>query len=265
MDDILEALAAGHITVEDARIRIAQHTILEVEGVGRLDAHREARTGIPEIVLAEGKTPDEVRRLVTRLIEDRDEVLVSRLSPEAWLETRIEDLTGATHHYDVDARFLMVRREGAIPVPRKGLIGIITGGTSDLRVAREAQLTAEALGAETRLKVDCGVAAPQRLGPALRELLDERPDVLIVAAGREGTLATIVSGLVPIPVIGLPVSVGYGAGGQGHAALHAMLQSCSPLAVVNIDAGVIAGSLAARIARLAATGRKEAPEKPATI
>lgn len=252
MEDILEALATGRITVEEARLRLSEHAILEVEGLGRLDAHREARTGTPEIILGEGKTPGQIRRLVDRLMEDRNEVLVSRLTPEAWLETRIEELEGVTHAYDQDAHFLVVRRTGTEQLPTKGLVGLITGGTSDVRVAREAQLTAEALGARTSLKVDCGVAAPQRLGPALRDLLRERPDVLVVAAGREGTLATIVSGLVPVPVIGLPVSVGYGAGGQGQAALYAMLQSCSPLAVVNIDAGVIAGSLAARIARLSA-------------
>lgn len=252
MDDILEALRAGRIGVEEARRRLAKGAILEVEGLGRLDAHREVRTGTPEIVLAEGKAPEEIRRLVARLLEERSEVLVSRLSPEAWLESRLEGLDGVDHQYHQDAGFLVVRRTDHEPTPTKGVVGIITGGTSDLRVAAEARLTAEALGTKAILKVDCGVAAPQRLGPALRELLDEAPDVVIVAAGREGTLATLVSGLLPVPVIGLPVSTGYGAGGQGHAALYAMLQSCSPLAVVNIDAGVIAGCLAARIARLSA-------------
>lgn len=251
MDDILEGLAAGRITVEEARRRLSVGAILDIEGIGKLDVHREARTGIPEIVLAEGKTPEEVRRITERLLEDRDEVLVSRLTPEAWLETRLEEREDVEHHYHKDARFLIVRKKGFTPLAVKGTVGIITGGTSDLRVAREAQLTAEALGVKTILKVDVGIAAPARLGPALREILENAPDVLIVAAGREGTLATIVSAVSSIPVIGLPVSVGYGAGGQGHAALHAMLQSCSPLAVVNIDAGVIAGALAARIARLA--------------
>lgn len=251
MDDILEALAAGRIGVEDARRRLSEHAILDIEGIGRIDAHREVRTGIPEIVLAEGKTPEEVRHIVLRLIEDRDEVLVSRLTAEAWLATRLEGEEALEHHYHQDARFLVVRRRGVEPLPPKGLVGIVTGGTSDLRVAREAQLVAEALGVRTILKVDVGIAAPQRIGQALREILREDPDCLIVAAGREGTLATIVSAVSPVPVIGLPVSTGYGHHGQGHAALGAMLQSCSPLAVVNIDAGVIAGAIAARIARLA--------------
>ena len=252
MDDILESLAAGRIDVEEARRRLSTLAILDLEGLGRLDSHREARTGIPEIVLAEGKSPQEVRRIVARLLDARDEVLVSRLAPADWLATGIEDLEDMEHHYHQDARFLVVRRRGVPTLPEKGVVGILTGGTSDLRVAREAELTAQALGVRTILKVDVGIAAPARLGPALREILDADPGCLIVAAGREGTLATIVSAISSRPVIGLPVSTGYGHQGAGHAALGAMLQSCSPLAVVNIDAGVIAGAMAARVARLVA-------------
>ena len=252
MDDILVDLAAGRISVEDARLALAQGAILNVEGIGRLDAHRDARTGIPEIILAEGKRPADTAAIVKRLLEARGEVLVSRLASDAYAASGLSHLPGVELNYDEDARFLIVRRTGRPRPETKGVVGIITGGTSDLPVAKEAALTAEALGVRTVLKIDCGVAAPQRLYPALREILAEKPGALIVAAGREGTLATIVSALVPVPVIGLPVSTGYGAGGAGQAALTAMLQSCSPLAVVNIDAGVVAGAMAGRIARLSA-------------
>lgn len=246
MDDVLADLAAGRITVEDARRALAREQLVTVEGYGKLDAHREARTGIPEVVLAEGKSPDEVGTLTRRLLEVRDRVLVSRLTHEAYVASGLHTLDGMTYHED--ARMLVATRPGTAAPTTTGVVGIITGGTSDLPVAREAQLTAESLGAEVVLEVDCGVAAPARLVPALQRILDADPGAIIVAAGREGTLATVVSALVPIPVLGLPVSTGYGYAGRGEAALGAMLQSCSPLAVVNIDAGVIAGSMAARIA-----------------
>lgn len=251
MDDILADLAAGRISVEQARRALARDQLIHIEALGNLDAFRDARTGIPEVVLAEGKHPADVATITKRLLEVRDVVLVSRLSADAFAKSGLAALDAA--HYHEDARLLVARRPGSDPASTKGTVAIITGGTSDLPVAREAAITAQTLGAKVVLEVDCGVAAPARLAPALRRILDANPGALIVAAGREGALATVVSALVPIPVIGLPVSVGYGAGGKGEAALLSMLQSCSPLAVVNIDAGVIAGAMAARIANATRT------------
>jgi NCAIR mutase (PurE)-related protein len=133
-----------------------------------------------------------------------------------------------------------------------GIVGIITAGTSDIRVAEEARVVAEEMGCRVLTAYDVGAAGIHRLFPALQDLLEAK--VLVVAAGREGTLPAIVAGLVDRPVIGVPVSTGYGYMGKGEAALASMLQSCSVIAVVNIDAGFTAGALAARIANMAVSG-----------
>jgi NCAIR mutase (PurE)-related protein len=136
----------------------------------------------------------------------------------------------------------------------RGLVGVICAGTADVSVAEEARVVAEEFGCQTLKSYDVGVAGIHRLFPELQKLLDA--DVLIVLAGREGALPTVIAGLTDIPVIGVPVSTGYGFGGRGEAALLAMLQSCSVLAVVNVDAGFVAGAFAAKIANRAAYSRK---------
>ncbi len=145
---------------------------------------------------------------------------------------------------------MLVLSTGKSPKPTGGIVGIITAGTSDIRVAEEAKIIAEEMGCTVRTAYDVGAAGIHRLFPALKPLLDAH--VFIVCAGREGTLPSIVAGLVDKPVIGVPVSVGYGYMGEGRAALASMLQSCSVLSVVNIDAGFTAGAFAARIANLGA-------------
>jgi hypothetical protein len=134
------------------------------------------------------------------------------------------------------------------PAPKRtgGLVAVITAGTSDIRVAEEAKVIAEEMGCQVQTAYDVGAAGIHRLFPALKPLVDA--NVFIVCAGREGTLPAVIAGLVDRPVIGVPVSTGYGFMGEGKAALASMLQSCSVLAVVNIDAGFTAGAFAARIA-----------------
>jgi pyridinium-3,5-biscarboxylic acid mononucleotide synthase len=149
-----------------------------------------------------------------------------------------------------------VRRPGHVPPATGGRVGVITAGNSDLPVADEARMVLEAGGVEVKLEADLGIAGLHRLIAPLGEILAWNPDALVVAAGMDGILPAVVSGLVGLPVIGLPVSTGYGVGGRGEAALFTMLQSCSPgLTVVNIDNGVGAGSAAALIAFRAAQGR----------
>ena len=136
-----------------------------------------------------------------------------------------------------------------------GRVGILSAGTADIAVAEEAKVIAEEMGCSAAAVYDVGVAGIHRLFPELSKLVEGGVDALVVAAGREGTLPAIVAGLVDVPVIGVPVSTGYGAGGKGEAALLSMLQSCTVLTVVNIDAGFVAGAFAARIANLAARQR----------
>lgn len=262
MEDVLEALAQGRISVEEARERLAGSGLSTVDEWALLDVERQARTGLPEVVLAEGKSPQALAAIVQRFLEEQGHVLVSRLDGSLLRESGLDALD-AVLDYDDEARFARFTRPDHEEGPVHGRVAVITAGTADRAVAREAMCTLKALQAEVRWWTDRGVAAPRRLAPTLREVLQWEPDAVIVAAGREGTLATLVAALVPMPVVGLPVSVGYGHAGRGEAALSSMLQSCSPLAVVNIDAGVTAGLVAARIAaRAQIRGKRlESPEE----
>lgn len=213
----------------------------------RPDLTRAARTGTPEVILAEGKTLAQLREAVAAFLAAEGRALVSRLTPDR--QAALVEL--GDWDYDAAARFGVVATAGyEAPAPR-GRVGLLAAGTSDLPVAREALLVARALGARARGWWDVGVAGVHRLAGPLLELREWGAHVVVVAAGREGTLPTLVAGLIDQPVIGLPVSQGYGLGGRGEAALYAMLQSCAPLMAVNIDAGLVAGAMAARIARLA--------------
>ena len=220
--------------------------------VARLDLERELRTGIPEMVLAEGKRDADLREVALAMAGSKGRAVVTRLDSDRVALLRAPGLDVAYH---AEARVAVVGKVGTLPVPRNGgTVGILAAGTSDLPVCEEARVVAEEMGCETATAYDVGVAGLQRLEAGLRETAGA--DVLVVAAGREGALPTVVSGLVPQPVIGLPVSTGYGMGGKGEAALLSMLQACSPILVVNIDAGFVAGACAARIAARIAEGRK---------
>jgi len=204
------------------------------------------RCGMPEVVLAEGKDPAHLAEIVHRQTEAEGRCIVTRVNPGqvAAIRKRCRD-TGIGLEYHELAQVLVLFRE---PAPQRtgGLVAVITAGTSDIRVAEEAKVIAEEMGCRVQTAYDVGAAGIHRLFPALKPLVDA--DVFIVCAGREGTLPAVIAGLVDRPVIGVPVSTGYGFMGEGKAALASMLQSCSVLAVVNIDAGFTAGAFAARIA-----------------
>lgn len=219
--------------------------------VAILDLAREARTGIPEVVLAEGKRDEDLVAVVRAFAAHKPRVLVSRLAPE-----RVPLLVGLPVAYHARARLAVVG-EGRRP-KTGGRVLVLAAGTADVEVAEEARVVAEELGCETRHHYDVGVAGIHRLYPALDDA--SWADAIVVVAGREGALAPVVAGLVDRPVIGVPVSVGYGAGGRGEAALLSMLQSCSPLTVVNIDAGFVGGACAAQIADRVAGARSSAGE-----
>jgi len=241
MQDILKKVRSGEIGIDEAESALKRR-MLRVGDCGRIDIERDARTGIPEVVIAEGKEPGQTVELVKSLYEETGFAMVTRLGPE-----EAEGLKKAVPlEYHEDARVGVVgTRE-----PVEGTVGILTAGTSDIPVAEEARVVAGSLGCSTMTAYDVGVAGIHRIAEALEEM-SGKVDVLVVAAGREGALAPVVAGLVDVPVIGLPVSTGYGAGGAGESALLSMLQSCSPIVTVNIDAGVIAGMMAYKIARLA--------------
>jgi len=235
----------------------------------RLDTGREARLGMPEVIYAPGKSPSNLVEAVRGLLASRGRVIVSRMNDADTALLRAQFLD-ARVHIGEGMRTARVTTEAYDEPFAGGQVGIVTAGTSDLPAADEARVMTEAMGCAVRLVADVGVAGLHRLFPPLISLLDWGADALIVAAGMDGALPSVVAGLVPLPVIGLPTMIGYGAGGQGEAALLAMLQTCAPgLTVVNIDNGIGAGVAAARIANqsLAASerlGLRGAGRRPAT-
>jgi len=254
--DVLRRLIAGEIGEDEAVSELRRLQLDELGGRARLDLGRYLRRGIPEVVLAAGKPGTEVARLALAMAAQQGQGLVSRMTDAHQVALR-EAATAAGLRvigYHSSAR---VARERFVPERVDGKVGILTAGTSDVPVAEEARMVIEACGFDARLEADLGVAGLHRFVGPLVAILDWGADVIIVAAGMDGVLPGLVAGLVDVPVIGLPVSTGYGRGGAGEAALTTMLQSCSTgLTVVNIDNGVGAGSAAVLIAGRAAQGRR---------
>ncbi|MFB6195980.1 MAG: nickel pincer cofactor biosynthesis protein LarB [Haloplanus sp.] len=244
MRDILDAVARGDLSPAEAEARLAGYATTDV---GRFDAARERRRGIPEAILAEGKTPAEVASMADAALETTGRVLITR-TDDATATAVAESLPAdATIDHDERARTLVVRAADFDPPSLDATVAVVTAGISDARAAGEAAVFARAVGATVERVDDVGVAHLGRIVDNLETL--RAADVAVVAAGREGALPTVVAGLVDTPVIGLPVSAGYGYGGEGESALASMLQSCTVLSVVNIDDGFTAGSQAGLIAR----------------
>jgi len=222
----------------------------------QLDAGRAARTGIPEVVHAEHKPAALVVASLRQLAKTNGRALASRCPAPTTAEV-VAALTpafGVTVH--AEARAVVVARPGATAQPTGGRVGIIAAGTSDIPIAAEAAVMAREMGAKVEEIWDVGVAGLHRLVAPLERLVTTGVDCIVVAAGMDGALPSVVAGLVRVPVIGLPTSVGYGMGGRGVGALLAMLQSCAPgLVVVNIDNGIGAGATAALIANQVAATR----------
>jgi NCAIR mutase (PurE)-related protein len=237
---LLESVSAGIVSVEDA-LNTLRWAPYEDLGYARVDTHRELRTGVPEVVYCAGKTPVQVVGIFERLAERHNAVMGTRATPEhsAALAERFPSLV--LHE---PARIVELRSGPREQLPDDApFVLVISAGTSDQAIAEEAAVTAEILGSKVERLYDCGVAGLHRLLGS-RDVLD-RARVLIVAAGMEGALPSVVGGLVARPVIAVPTSVGYGASFQGLAALLGMLNTCaSGVAVVNIDNGFGAGYMA---------------------
>jgi NCAIR mutase (PurE)-related protein len=256
--DILRRLLAGDLTEEQAVSRLRRLQLDELDGRAKLDLGRFLRRGIPEVVLAPGKAPADAARLAVALAAQQGQGLISRMSAEHFAALRDAASTAGMQviGYAASAR---VVRPGFAPEGLDCKVGILTAGTSDLPAAEEAKMVVEACGVEVRLAADLGVAGLHRFVGPLASTLEWGADVIVVAAGMDGVLPGLVSGLIDVPVIGLPVSTGYGRGGAGEAALTTMLQSCSTgLVVVNIDNGVGAGAAAVLIAQRRLRGQSAA-------
>ncbi|MBA3824775.1 MAG: nickel pincer cofactor biosynthesis protein LarB [Ktedonobacterales bacterium] len=232
---------------------------LPATALDRPDLDRATRRGIPEVILADSKSADQVIAIARQFLASTGRALISRL-PDAMLPQVVAALPEAESLRFPLSHALRLTLPGTPPPTSGGHIGIITAGTSDIPYADEARFIAEAMGCQVTCIFDVGVAGVHRLFDPLNALITNGADVAIVAAGMDGALPSLVAGLVPFPVIGLPTPIGYGMGGQGEGALLAMLQSCSPgLVVVNIGNGIGAGAVAALIANRVATVRHASP------
>jgi NCAIR mutase (PurE)-related protein len=239
--ELLDAVAAGEVSPDQALEDLAELPYADL-GFAKLDLHRELRNGLPEAVYAEGKRTDDLRAIVDRMMSGHGRVLVTRLGPDA-AEAILADHPDAMYHER--ARILTC---GQPHDSRPGSIAVLAAGTSDLGVAEEAAVCSTWFGHEVERCYDVGIAGLHRLLgnlPAIR-----KADVVVAVAGMDGALPTVVAGLVPVPVVAVPTSVGYGASFGGIAALLTMLNACAPgIGVVNIDNGYGAAVLASRIAR----------------
>jgi pyridinium-3,5-biscarboxylic acid mononucleotide synthase len=242
LEALLDAVRTGEVAPPQALERLSSLPFRDL-GFARVDLHRELRQGAPEAVLGEGKTPEQVSAIVTAMLEGgAGSVLVTRAD-----EVQRAAVRAVAPDAEEDARARAVWVARGVPEPR-GLVVMVSAGTSDGPVLHEARIRAELLGTTVVVHEDVGVAGVHRLGDVLPDL--ERADCVVVVAGMDGALASLVGGLAAAPAIGIPTSVGYGSAHGGETALNAMLASCAAgLAVVGIDDGLGAGTIAARIAR----------------
>lgn len=249
--EVLENLTSGKISIDEAEKELKALTLARIGDIGMIDVDRQERTGVPEIVLAETKTIEDLIQIVQILTQKNGAVLLTRMNQSKLDAIKkahpelVYDSKGSEDHLTV----FINSTSWSEPI-KQGKIAILTAGTSDVIYAREAEAIARLMGVNVLTFYDVGVAGIHRLIEPIQRIVEDSVDAVVVFAGMEGALPTVVASLLDIPVIGVPVPVGYGHGGKGETALAAMLQSCAPgLSVVNIGNGLGAGSVAALIAK----------------
>ena len=255
MREILEKLINDEIDLNTAENLIKSQTILEVDKIAKFDSERQNRTGFPEAVFSLGKDYEDLLLIIEKYFERENpqNLIITKLSNERYdkLQKDLHYLKtkGLIFDYNKKAQILVIRVDESKKDPI-AKIGIITAGTSDINIAEEAKVIIEEGGCEAITSYDIGVAGIHRLFPQIAYMIKEDVKVLIVCAGMEGALPSVVAGLVDVPVIAVPTSVGYGVGEGGRVALDSMLQSCAPgIAVVNIDNGFGAAVFALTIVK----------------
>lgn len=254
--EVLEKTAKNEISVAEAERLLRFLAIEELDDLAKIDASREIRKGIPEIILAEGKATNDLVEISLKMLSKNGRVIISRCGKEqisAINEAAPKNCVLCVHE---KAKLMILKNRNFVVKRTGGKIGILTAGTSDIPIAEEARVIVEEMGCDALTAYDLGVAGIHRLLQPLKDMILKDVDTLIVIAGREGALPSVVAGLVDVPVIAVPTSNSFGFGEKGLATLMAMLQSCSlGLAVVNIDGGVAAGAVAALTANRAAKFR----------
>ena len=252
IETILNQYKDGKLSLEEAKQELNLFSLEFIEEGVKLDTGRHIRKGIPEVILAEKKDPETIKDIISKFMDKNSVLLLSRvLSKHLKI---IKENFATKYNLDINPTYepytVTITTKKYVFPEISGNIGILTAGTSDIPLAEEVKAISKLMGINTIQFYDVGIAGVHRLFSPLKEMIKQQVRVIVVIAGMEGALPAIVSGLVNIPVIGVPASTGYGYGGKGEGALMTMLQSCSPgLVVVNIDNGINAGATASLIAK----------------
>ena len=248
IEQIFQSLQDRKISPSKAKKLLSLYSIEKIGNIAQIDTGRRNRKGIPEVILAERKELPDLKKIIKKTLTKNNEVLISRIKQKDY--TKILEFAKKNKYKIKNGKnttALLIYKNKIKKLG--GKIGIIAAGTSDIGVGEEAKLVCESMNCECLCSYDVGIAGLHRIFPVLKQFIESEVDVIIVVAGMEGALASIVSSIADVPVIGVPTSIGYGYGEKGVAALASMLQSCSlGLTVVNIDNGVGAGAAAANIA-----------------
>lgn len=253
MKKILEKLLNNEITIYEAENYLKLDNLEKVDEIAMLDSSRENRTGFPEAIFADGKDIDDLKKIVNYSINHYSrKIILTHLSEETYFQLSDElDQLNELHlkeSYNKKAKLLLIERQNDFNQKELGRLAIISAGTSDIPVAEEARIVAEANSCEVFTFYDVGVAGIHRLFTCINKIISEDVSIIIAVAGMEGALPSVVAGMVDIPVIAVPTSIGYGVGEGGKVALNSMLQSCSPgIATVNIDNGFGAAAFAVKM------------------
>ena len=249
--EILKRLQENSCSIEEAEKLLRANLIEQVGDFAKLDLFRKIRTGIPEVIYAQNKDSQMLKEITLSFLKTKRFAIISRYNEKQrdFILNSIE----RKENYDIEVndigKIIIIKEKSFNFVKKKGIVGLITAGSSDIPVAEEAKAILKAMGCESFSSYDVGIAGFHRIFTPLSEMIKKGVHVIIVCAGMEGTLPGVVAALVDVPVIGVPTSTGYGLGEKGKGALITMLQSCSPgLLVVNIDNGFGAGASAALIA-----------------
>ena len=255
--EILEKLAKGDISVPMAEKELRLFSIEYVEkNLAKIDPLRELRSGIPEVILAQGKELKDLYKIILATVSKKGYAVISKVSPDH-MKVVCKKLEKDKLVLEKGISTLLVTSKSHRFPKKNGKVGILCAGTSDIKIAQEAKIMAQVMGCETLLEYDVGIAGIHRTLKAVSNMIHSKVHILIVVAGMEGALGSVVSSITDIPVIGVPTSIGYGFGSAGITALSSMLQTCSMgMTVVNIDNGIGAGAFAALVANKMSTKSK---------
>jgi NCAIR mutase (PurE)-related protein len=257
---ILEKLAKDEISVAAAEQELRIYSIEYVEkNLAKIDPLREIRSGIPEVIFAQGKEFNDLSKIILAIVSRKKFAVISKVSPE-YKERLCHDLEKENLKITKGINTMLVSTKSYKVLKRNGKVGILCAGTSDIKIAEEAKIMAEVMGSETVIEYDVGISGIHRTLKAIADMINAKVHIIIVVAGMEGALGSFVSSVTDIPVIGVPTSIGYGFGSNGIAALASMLQTCTMgMTVVNIDNGIGAGAFAAMVANKMSTEHKTKP------